>query len=283
MAEEESGVTLENDQTNPCFGCGPGNPRGLRLSFRRMGDRVETSLLADVTMEGWPRRLHSGILSTAKLTICTRCDVFLHLGSLLPSSPFEFTEGLEDALAARELPHSPHLQSIPLTDEDPERVLQVLVASIHQLHDDRMFRVGDREYAASPPDPDEMADRVLRSWSDCRSDVHMEERERVVHRAVGPFRTGISQIFRADLKAPPTERFRQPWCILLAVIDDHVDIRRRPGNAEGRDGEGSNENMLHSRSPEGFLRGANHADERAPLRRHLGGSKSTQSGPRSFR
>ena len=52
---------------------------------------------------------------------------------------------------------------------------------------------------------------------------------------------------------------------------------------EGRDGEGSNENMLHSRSPEGFLRGANHADERAPLRRHLGGSKSTQSGPRSFR
>ena len=67
MAEEESGVTLENDQTNPCFGCGPGNPRGLRLSFRRMGDRVETSLLADVTMEGWPRRLHSGILYTAML------------------------------------------------------------------------------------------------------------------------------------------------------------------------------------------------------------------------
>jgi len=32
-----------------------------------MGDRVETSLLADVTMEGWPRRLHSGILYTAML------------------------------------------------------------------------------------------------------------------------------------------------------------------------------------------------------------------------
>ena len=67
MAEEESGVALENDGTNPCFGCGPDNPRGLRLSFRRMGDRVETSLLTQVTMEGWPGLLHSGILYTAML------------------------------------------------------------------------------------------------------------------------------------------------------------------------------------------------------------------------
>jgi hypothetical protein len=60
-------VALENDETNPCFGCGPGNPRGLRLSFRRVGDRVETVLPTDVTMEGWPGRLHSGILYTAML------------------------------------------------------------------------------------------------------------------------------------------------------------------------------------------------------------------------
>lgn len=67
MVKQESGVALENDDANPCFGCGPGNPRGLRLSFRRLGDRVETGLLADVTMEGWPGRLHSGILYTAML------------------------------------------------------------------------------------------------------------------------------------------------------------------------------------------------------------------------
>jgi hypothetical protein len=66
-ADERSSVALENDSTNPCFGCGPSNPRGLRLSFRRIGDRVETALLADVTMEGWPGRLHSGILYTAML------------------------------------------------------------------------------------------------------------------------------------------------------------------------------------------------------------------------
>ena len=58
---------MENDEANPSFGCGPRNPRGLRLSFHRVGDRVETMLLADVTMEGWPGRLHSGILYTAML------------------------------------------------------------------------------------------------------------------------------------------------------------------------------------------------------------------------
>ena len=54
------------------LGCGPGNPRGLRLSFHRVGDRVETMLLADVTMEGWPGRLHSGILYTAMLETANR-------------------------------------------------------------------------------------------------------------------------------------------------------------------------------------------------------------------
>ena len=67
MPNKDSSVALENDETNPCFGCGPRNPRGLRLSFRRVGDRVETQFLADGTMEGWPERLHSGILYTAML------------------------------------------------------------------------------------------------------------------------------------------------------------------------------------------------------------------------
>src|SRR5207247_8988686 len=67
MTEVEPVVVLENDETNPCFVCGPRTPRGLQLAFRRVGNRVETDLLADVTMEGWPGRLHSGILYTAML------------------------------------------------------------------------------------------------------------------------------------------------------------------------------------------------------------------------
>ena len=58
---------LENDPLNPCIGCGPENPRGLRLAFHREGDVVTSALDAEPAMQGWPRRLHSGILYTALL------------------------------------------------------------------------------------------------------------------------------------------------------------------------------------------------------------------------
>lgn len=58
---------LENDPKNPCVGCGPNNPRGLRLEFRRERQRVTTELVADGTLEGWPNRLHSGVLYLAML------------------------------------------------------------------------------------------------------------------------------------------------------------------------------------------------------------------------
>ena len=69
MTTQEREAALDNDPTNPCFGCGPNNPRGLRLSFRRAGDRVETTLIAHATMEGWPGRLHSGVLYVAMLEV----------------------------------------------------------------------------------------------------------------------------------------------------------------------------------------------------------------------
>ena len=58
---------LENDPANGCIGCGPGNARGLRLAFHREGDVVVSRLDADASMQGWPRRLHSGVLYTALL------------------------------------------------------------------------------------------------------------------------------------------------------------------------------------------------------------------------
>lgn len=59
--------SLENDARNPCFGCGPTNPRGLRLTFHRSDAGVVSRLEADETMVGWPGRLHSGVLYTAML------------------------------------------------------------------------------------------------------------------------------------------------------------------------------------------------------------------------
>jgi len=110
MAEEESGVALENDGTNPCFGCGPGNPRGLRLSFRRIGDRVEASLLTQVTMEGWPGRLHSGILYTAMLETAnwTVYGVTGRIGVPVRTSPLSLQRwvptGMRLRIAGRAMP-----------------------------------------------------------------------------------------------------------------------------------------------------------------------------------
>ena len=58
---------LENDPLNPCIGCGPENARGLKLAFHREGDVVVSTLDADASMQGWPRRLHSGVLYMALL------------------------------------------------------------------------------------------------------------------------------------------------------------------------------------------------------------------------
>ncbi len=67
MASPPSAVALDNDPRNPCMGCGPEHPTGLRLAFRREGDAVSTVLSATGRFQGFPERLHSGLLYLALL------------------------------------------------------------------------------------------------------------------------------------------------------------------------------------------------------------------------
>lgn len=60
-------MLLDNDAANPCFGCGPENPVGLRLQFERTPIGARTSLAVTPHMVGWPNRLHSGLLDIAML------------------------------------------------------------------------------------------------------------------------------------------------------------------------------------------------------------------------
>lgn len=60
-------MLLDNDPANPCFGCGPENPLGLRLAFESVGGRVRSRLRVTDAMQGWPRRLHSGLLYLAMI------------------------------------------------------------------------------------------------------------------------------------------------------------------------------------------------------------------------
>ena len=45
-----------------CFGCGPDNPIGLHLHFRRTADGVETRFVAQPEHQGWDRIVHGGIV-----------------------------------------------------------------------------------------------------------------------------------------------------------------------------------------------------------------------------
>jgi hypothetical protein len=58
---------LDNDPANPCIGCGPEHPHGLRLLFAQEGAEVTTTLDATRERQGWPGRLHSGLLYLAML------------------------------------------------------------------------------------------------------------------------------------------------------------------------------------------------------------------------
>lgn len=58
-------VELDNPPENPCFGCGPANPRGLQLSFERREDDgtpvVATTYTPAEDEIGWPGLLHGGL------------------------------------------------------------------------------------------------------------------------------------------------------------------------------------------------------------------------------
>lgn len=77
---------LENDASNPCIGCGPHNPVGLRLAFHREDDAVTAALAMTEHWQGWPGRLHSGVLYTAMLE-CANWTVYGLKGRIgLPTS-----------------------------------------------------------------------------------------------------------------------------------------------------------------------------------------------------
>ena len=59
-------AALENPYSNPCFGCGPSNPRGLHLQFSREvavdgTEELETRFVPQPDEIGWPGLFHTGL------------------------------------------------------------------------------------------------------------------------------------------------------------------------------------------------------------------------------
>lgn len=129
---------LPNDPRNRCVGCGPANPVGLRLTFHRTGDVVSTRWVASPRFQGWPGRLHSGILylamlETANWTIFAlrdRLGLPIRTGALQTQRWVATGEKL--SLSGRQAPtrKAPHRVRVEAHDED-----------------DRLVAALDREYA----------------------------------------------------------------------------------------------------------------------------------------
>ena len=61
---------LENDPENPCFGCGPKNPAGLRLRFFGNETGVVADTVFDAKYSAWPEQVHEGVAFTALECTC---------------------------------------------------------------------------------------------------------------------------------------------------------------------------------------------------------------------
>ena len=62
MTELLDGRLFGPDQ--PCFGCGPVHPHGLRLRFDRDGDEVVTRYMPHEGQQGAPGIMHGGLVTT---------------------------------------------------------------------------------------------------------------------------------------------------------------------------------------------------------------------------
>jgi hypothetical protein len=60
-------MLLENVASNPCIGCGPANPMGMRLVFEAEPEGASTRFIVEPRYQGFPGRLHSAVLYMALL------------------------------------------------------------------------------------------------------------------------------------------------------------------------------------------------------------------------
>ncbi len=55
---------LPNRLDSKCFGCGPANSSGLQMKFRADEETVTSDLIVPVSLCGWNKLVHGGVIST---------------------------------------------------------------------------------------------------------------------------------------------------------------------------------------------------------------------------
>ncbi len=63
-ATDRAEIIFESDEPRTCFGCGPDNPKGLRLRFFETGEGVEVDYVAPEHLNGAAGVVHGGVQAT---------------------------------------------------------------------------------------------------------------------------------------------------------------------------------------------------------------------------
>lgn len=63
-ASDRAEIIFESDEPRTCFGCGPDNPKGLRLRFFETGEGVEVDYVAPEHLNGAAGVVHGGVQAT---------------------------------------------------------------------------------------------------------------------------------------------------------------------------------------------------------------------------
>ena len=77
MTPPDSAPTILEDD-GMCFGCGPNNPIGLRLTFAWNGGRYETRWTPQRLHQGWAGRTHGGMIALVLDEMLSRAALTTH-------------------------------------------------------------------------------------------------------------------------------------------------------------------------------------------------------------
>jgi acyl-coenzyme A thioesterase PaaI-like protein len=103
----------------PCFGCSPDHPHGLRLKFTREGDEVVTRFVPNDLQQGPPGIMHGGL-------VMTLADEVAAWAILASRGKFGFTTSFEGKLS-RAVRVGKEIEARSRISEDKRRVVAVQV------------------------------------------------------------------------------------------------------------------------------------------------------------
>lgn len=86
-----------NDDTDygQCFACGPNNLSGLRLRFTRDGDSVKTKFRGGLQHQGFPGRVHGGVITALLDEVMSRVSLLEGIWTMTARIDIRFRNPIE--------------------------------------------------------------------------------------------------------------------------------------------------------------------------------------------